>query len=81
MASWFEDEFGFQEGGGFAGVHSNFALAVDDRDGTAVLTSKRNGRSFHIGLFESPVSMLPDAKPSAREHTIHAAHCSHSVGG
>lgn len=46
--SWFEDTFGFEERGSFEEVKSNFDYSC------GVLTSRANGRRFHVGDFELP---------------------------
>eukprot|EP00239_Pterosperma_sp_CCMP1384_P012353 CAMPEP_0197863256 /NCGR_PEP_ID=MMETSP1438-20131217/40578_1 /TAXON_ID=1461541 /ORGANISM="Pterosperma sp., Strain CCMP1384" /LENGTH=248 /DNA_ID=CAMNT_0043481081 /DNA_START=33 /DNA_END=776 /DNA_ORIENTATION=- len=50
MASWFKDEFGFEECKNFKQTQQNFTL----EDEGNVLVSKKNGRRFHIGPFETP---------------------------
>ena len=51
--NWFEDEFGFVETKPFSKVQEAFDLRVS-ADNEVTLVSRANGRSFHVGPFETP---------------------------
>lgn len=74
MASWFEETFGFSEtkrlgyhADGKA-VQRQFRITTDDDD-DVTLTSKANGRSFHVGQFGTPT--LKILRETLRSQILH----------